>query len=125
MRLWHFRLIPLLPRQQLIGQHRECCALRGKGWGKKHSTVNYVFKYAPSYLVNYHFKVIKELERRGYSIDSAWKDKNYRGKNCDKYEFVVDEWVTEDYHEHDDSYLEECLANLKSKGVIIERSLIL
>ena len=45
MRLWHQSLISLLPRQQLLGQHRECCALRGKGWGRKHATVDYVFTY--------------------------------------------------------------------------------
>jgi len=45
MRLWHYKLIPHLPRQQLLGQHRECCAMRGKGWGKKHSTVDYVFSH--------------------------------------------------------------------------------
>ena len=44
MRLWHESLISKLPRQQLLGQHRECCALRGNGWGKKHSVVNYVFE---------------------------------------------------------------------------------
>ena len=27
MRLWHEDLIRKLPRQQLLGQHRECCAL--------------------------------------------------------------------------------------------------
>ena len=43
MRLWHEKLISKLPRQQLLGQHRECCALRGNGWGKKHATVDYVF----------------------------------------------------------------------------------
>ena len=43
MRLWHQALIPKLPRPQLLGQHRECCALRGNGWGKKHATVDYVF----------------------------------------------------------------------------------
>ena len=47
MRLWHEDLIEKLPRQQLLGQHRECCALRGNGWGKPHSTVNYVFNYSP------------------------------------------------------------------------------
>ena len=47
MRLWHQDLIPKLPRPQLLGQHRECCALRGNGWGKKHATVNYVFDYSP------------------------------------------------------------------------------
>lgn len=30
MRLWHYKLIPYLPRQQLLGQHRECAALRGR-----------------------------------------------------------------------------------------------
>ncbi|MEG2409297.1 pyrimidine dimer DNA glycosylase/endonuclease V, partial [Lactococcus sp.] len=54
MRLWHESLIKKLPRQQLLGQHRECCALRGKGWGKPHSTVNYVFNYSPYKLFQYH-----------------------------------------------------------------------
>ena len=44
MRLWHQDLIERLPRQQLLGQHRECAALRGRGWGKSHATVNYVFE---------------------------------------------------------------------------------
>lgn len=42
MRLWHEALLPKLPRQQLLGQHREVAALRGAGWGKKHATVDYV-----------------------------------------------------------------------------------
>lgn len=69
MRLWHQSLIPLLPRQQLLGQHRECCALRGKGWGRKHATVDYVFTYRPDYLVVYHHLVMDEMERRGYKPD--------------------------------------------------------
>lgn len=32
MRLWPLAILDQLPRQQLLGQHRECCALRGKGW---------------------------------------------------------------------------------------------
>ena len=31
MRLWHEEIILLLPKNQLLGQHRECCALRGNG----------------------------------------------------------------------------------------------
>ena len=54
MRLWHQDLIPYLPRQQLLGQHRECCALRGMGWGKKHKIVDYVFTYDPMCLYAYH-----------------------------------------------------------------------
>ena len=47
MRLWHEDMLTELPRQQLLGQHRECCALRGFGWNKKHATVNYIFNYSP------------------------------------------------------------------------------
>ncbi len=49
MRLWHEDLIPLLPTQQLLGQHREICALRGLSWKKPHSVVNYV--------LNTHIKI--------------------------------------------------------------------
>ena len=45
MRLWHYKLISKLPRQQLLGQHREVAALLGKCWLKPHSTINYIFKY--------------------------------------------------------------------------------
>ena len=27
MRLWHYKLIPYLPKNQLLGQYRECCAI--------------------------------------------------------------------------------------------------
>ena len=45
MRLWHQDLIAYLPYQQLLGQHREICAMRGKGWKRKHQTVDYVYRY--------------------------------------------------------------------------------
>ena len=80
MRLWHQKLIPYLPRQQLLGQHRECCALRGKGWGRKHATVDYVFIYSPNKLVAYHLLVMREMNRRGYNPDRIWTFANYRGK---------------------------------------------
>ena len=34
MRLWHEQIIHLLPKNQLLVQHRECCTLRGNGWKK-------------------------------------------------------------------------------------------
>ena len=37
MRLWHEEIIHLLPKNQILGQHRECCALRGNGWNGKSS----------------------------------------------------------------------------------------
>ena len=61
MRVWHQSLIKYLPRNQLLGQHRELCALRGKGFGKKHSTVNYVFQHPYSDLFHFHQLVINEM----------------------------------------------------------------
>lgn len=133
MRLWHEELIPKLPRQQLLGQHRECCALRGKGWGKKHATVNYVFTHPYEWLVAYHYRVISEMCKRGYSVSSEWVRVNYRGKEIG---FVTDGSVSVNqftikmlssrynkqpvYPEHDDEYLKECLDNLASKGIYLE-----
>ena len=90
MRLWHQKLIPLLPRQQLLGQHRECCALRGAGWGRKHSIVNYVFTHDPAYLVAYHYLVMKEMEKRSYKPDLIWYNSKYRGKILNFQENWVD-----------------------------------
>ena len=59
MRLWHEQIIHLLPKNQLLGQHRECCALRGNGWKKKHKTVDYVFLYSPYYLFIIHWLWMK------------------------------------------------------------------
>ena len=128
MRLWHQSLIFKLPRQQLLGQHRECCALRGKGWGKKHSVVDYVFTHIPERLVAYHCLVMDEMKRRGYKPDEIWRNPNWRGKVLaeDKnwcQEELVDIWYHYNgtiYPEHNDSYLKECIDNLADKGIVIE-----
>ncbi|MGM8213092.1 TIGR02328 family protein [Virgibacillus sp. W0430] len=125
MRLWHEKLIPHLPRQQLLGQHRECCALRGNGWGKKHSVVNYVFTYPPIYLFQYHERIMKEMERRNYRVDPLWKNKFYRGKKCASFSSAqfygcIEKEQTRQtlfYNEHDEAYLQACLVNLLEKGI--------
>ena len=73
MRLWHEQLIPLLPKNQLLGQHRECCALRGNGWNKKHKTVDYAFSYTPYHLFIFHSLVMDEMEKRGYKVSAEWR----------------------------------------------------
>ena len=135
MRLWHEALIPYLPRQQLLGLHREVCALRGLGWGKPHSVVNYVFDHPYGWLVAYHFNVMEEMEIRGYKVDPLWKRCGYRGKSKEK--LPLDEArkvhlkVSEIYSlqgqtfkyiypEHNSAYLQECLENLTGKGIHID-----
>jgi len=129
MRLWHEKLISVLPRAQLLGQHRECCALRGLGWGRKHSTVDYVFKYSPMCLGYYHIKVLSEMKKRGYNIEGKWWYPFYRGKRCEEWRYsqlIVDTWMFPRidnglpiYPEHNDRYLENCIENLKGKGIEI------
>ncbi len=127
MRLWHEKLLPLLPRQQLLGQHRECCALRGAGWGKPHSTVNYVFEHPKEWLYCYHMKVISEMLKRGYTPDLKWCDISYQGDNTPRRTWDSAPDIKElnnklmgvVYPEHNDDYLAECINNLASKGIFI------
>ncbi|WP_163654295.1 TIGR02328 family protein [Listeria sp. PSOL-1] len=122
MRLWHEQLIPLLPRQQLLGQHRECCALRGNGWGKSHSTVNYIFTHPPYRLFQYHKKVMDEMTKRGYAVTSLWYNPYYRGKNCPSYlptDLLLLKETSPTYPEHDSAYFKACLENLRQKGIHI------
>lgn len=103
--------------------------MRGKGWGKKHSTVDYVFKYPYYYLVWYHWKIIDEMEKRGYCPDKQWDNLQYRGKNIINDNSKFDELINStelfvyyryfNYPEHNEEYLKECIENLKSKGIFI------
>ena len=132
MRLWHQSLLPYLDRQRLLGQHRELCALRGKGWGKKHSVVDYVFTHDPAYLVAYHYCVMEEMERRGYHPDRIWDNPNWRGASlgeCDGFaskQHVEHLWMDVNqmgkiiYPEHDKAYLDECIHLLKEKEAPID-----
>ena len=121
MRLWHEQMIPLLPKNQLLGQHRECCALRGNGWKKKHKTVDYVFSYSPYELFLYHSLVMDEMEKRGYQVSIEWRDKNYRGKIAEKYRNLEEKMIDSPiYKEHNQEYLQECIENLQEKGIELE-----
>lgn len=125
MRLWHQKLIPYLDDKRILGLHREVCALRGGGWGRKHSVVDYVFRYEPSRLYAYHLLVMGEMARRGFNPDVRWYDRQYRGKNrpdltlleAGAYVYYTPgAYSPSIYPEHDDRYLLECLDNLAAKG---------
>lgn len=131
MRLWHQSLIPKLDRQRLLGQHRECCALRGRGWGRPHSTVNYVFKYNPARLVAYHYLIMNEMKERGYNPNSIWYNIDYRGSAlgeeilwCNHAMMLsfldAGEKGYPIFPEHNDEYLQECIENLRLKGIDIK-----
>lgn len=120
MRLWHQRLMSILPDSQLRGMHSEICGMRGNGWGKKNKTVNYVWDYSPARLVVFHWLVMDEIDNRKLcKLDMNWYDEDYRGKILgNDFEFVrsisivLGELI---YQEHNDNYLQECIDNLKTK----------
>ncbi len=132
MRLWHQSLIPLLPRQQLLSLHRECCALRGNRWGKKHATADYVFKHSYAMLFEYHRLVMQEMIKRGFKVAYKWTVSQYRGNNCDaaSYQFYIANHSYRSsirepvYPEHDEAYMQECLEILRGMGIDIERDKI-
>lgn len=121
MRLWPWQMIPILPRQQLLGQHRECCALRGNGWGKPHSVVNYVFDHSRIMLYAYHMEVLAEFMMRGYHFENKWTYAGYCGQNSeglsDDYIAAHSDDLNSTYPEHDEKYYNECVKNLAGKGI--------
>jgi len=82
MRLWHQALLPILDGPRLLDTHMSCCNLRGLGWGKKNSAVDYVFAdpRGEDALTVYHFAVLTEMEKRGYKYDPNWSIAAYCGK---------------------------------------------
>lgn len=142
MRLWHQEMIPYLSKDHLLGQNRECCALRGGGWGKPHSVVDYVFSHSPRKLYDYHRLILNEMDKRWYNHAPAWDFPEFRGWirvkvfNSETFklelvETVRTKWTVDQvapiiyegniYLEHDTDYLNECLANLKSKGFSLRK----
>lgn len=123
MRLWHQALIPYLDNQHLLGQHRECCALRGKGWRRKHATVDYVFKHSREMLFAYHMAILKEMKKREYHYNNVWCYSRYRGKQLG---YSDEENLTPSYYmersdfiwypEHNNEYLIECINLLKQRN---------
>ena len=61
---------------------------------------------------------MEEMEKRGYNVSLEWKDKNYRGRTAEKYDNLKEEIVDSPiYKEHDIEYLDDCIENLRNKGI--------
>lgn len=126
MRLWHESLIHRLPQKQLCGQWRECAALLGNGWGKKHSVVNYVFTHSESFLVAYSILIFNEMRLRGYKPNPKMMRnqllKRFNEEEVNKL-IILGKDISKRgitiYKEHNQEYLIECLENLKNKEIKI------
>ena len=81
MRLWHKDLIAVLPKQQLLGQWRECCCIARNisvNGTPNHLLVNKILNYPTGDFWSYAIYVYQEMIRRGYKADfqrfSKWFD---------------------------------------------------
>lgn len=68
------------------------------------------------------------MDKRGYEVNASWMDPQYRGKELGLCSMDINLMVAKAhecktslvYPEHNAKYLQECLENLKSKGINIE-----
>lgn len=78
MRLWHTKLIPALPREQLVAQWRELSAIAGKiqlNGTPNHVLVNFVTDYDFDHFISYAYYIRQEMTARKYRTMSAVWDK--------------------------------------------------
>ena len=112
MRLWHKDLIPVLPRQQLLGQWRECCAI-AKSIAEKgtpnHVLVNRVMEYEYDHFIAYAICVHSEMSSRGYHAD--WE--RFAKYRRERKKLLLFEELFADWHNA--RYLHQCLTNLQEK----------
>lgn len=110
MRLWHYKIIPYLPKSQLVAQWRELNSIFSKQ--DNHILINYIYNYGKEYLYNYSSIVLDEMKKRGYQI-KKWDNyneyfKDFRGKEPDK--SLI-------FKEHDKEYFYICFWNLREKYI--------
>ena len=114
MRLWHKDLILVLPRQQLLGQWRECCAIAksiSTNGTPNHILVNKIMDYSMSHFYTYGKLVHRIMKLRGYKC------------NFDKFGhyFTYPHETEEIDHNklfqnwHNKRYLQQCYYNLEEK----------
>lgn len=117
MRLWHKDLIPVLPRQQLLGQWRECCCIARNIAEKgtpNHLLVNKIMDYPLNHFNYFGSLIICEMARRGYFVNHDNFNKWIRNENgtlpypYPEYNELFEGW-------HNERYLLQCYHNLQEK----------
>lgn len=111
MRLWHYKLIDVLPQQMLVSQWREVIAIK-RQWERgtlKHRLVSYIKNYDRVLFYNYVSYIVDEMNNRKIKyqdkffseiIDFCSKSSKNKIRN---------------YPEHNERYLKQCYYNLQEK----------
>lgn len=117
MRCWHKDLIPVLPRQQLLGQWRECCLI-AKNIAEKgtpnHLLVNRIMDYPLDDFYTYCYLVKCEMDNRGYKTNAKKLYKNlFSTRPGEPFCLNVLQPIFKGWH--DRRYLQQCFFNLQEK----------
>lgn len=117
MRLWHYELIPYLPKAMLVSQWRECIAIK-RQWEKgtlKHRLVSYVMNHDKGRFWLYCKFVVQEMKNRNIKFKEKYLEEI--ASFCEYHNvFTI-------FPEHNNRYLKQCLYNLQEKvdrGIITE-----
>lgn len=109
MRLWHYELIPYLPKSQLLAQWRELNSIFAKE--DQHILINYIYEYPKHDLYVYTELVLQEMKLRGVNIRTHDKMARY----FDGIEML--ETITPFAKHHNEAYLTICYYNLYEKFI--------
>jgi uncharacterized protein (TIGR02328 family) len=116
IRIWHKDLIPVLPRQQLIGQWRECCLIAksiAENGTPNHMLVNKVTDYPIEHFYCYTQSVFYEMIQRGYQADWDKFYKWYHEISNKPVKMINMQYVFGGWH--DSRYYRQCFYNLQEK----------
>lgn len=116
MRLWHYKLLPYLPKAQLTSQWRECVCIAKNihdNGTPNHILVNLIMDYPIEEFNDYCNHVLNAMVTRNISASESALDKlnKYTGFMVDSgamYRSVFDGW-------HNGEYLRICMVNLLEK----------
>lgn len=116
MRLWHYKLIPYLPKSQLLAQWRELNGIFKKQ--DNHILINYVYEYDIRHLKKYTQMILQEMSKRNIKINSYDNFITYCLRK--EFDFVMESadlgeisYPFSDHH--NDRYLLQCFYNLQEK----------
>lgn len=117
MRLWHYKLLNGLPKNQLVSQLRECVAISKSIYenGKpNHILVNKIMNYDLEDFRKYCNMVIYEMVRnRGYNVSKSTINKLKTYINFWVDSTVINDDIFEGWHNV--RYANQCYSNIEEK----------
>lgn len=112
MRLWHWKLLPYLPKSQLLAQWRELNSIYVKQ--DDHILINYIYEYDRVHLLAYSLLVIDEMNKRGIEVKSMDNFNKFFERT--RLLSVGSLQTFEPFPQHHNHrYLLQCFANLQEK----------